>query len=949
MNKLKLLFAKSIFVLSIFVIQRATARGLLESQMRLSYPSENPRVRITIIVGIGQEKYLPYFSDLALQATKKVESLFQGQFIDNFSIVFDNRQDFHNGLASVLPNNRIYVHTETPDLQGTIGLEDNGLLDTTVHELAHMIVLQQRKGIFTLFHYAFGNLLNPNIFLPRWIHEGFAVWAESQGNNKGRGNNGIIHADLRKLSEYKKRTNKDPLTSDLMDGSMEGIRYVHAGNYPYHLGYLLVDDLLKEKTSKTPQNLFNNASSNIGFFFHNIYRDNGKILTDRFEVLKKQWIATPLETDVSSKIVSSKQIKGPFVSKDGISWIQTESIGPDNVEKFSFHYSNDGKNIQTTKIENAGIYGSQVFWSHSLNKWVFLGTALDFNTNQNLTKSIFLIDLNGKIKCEIKEISRIRELSVNDTQVAWIRSSLDGFLFFEKADLNERCQLSTMELVYKTENPFERISHPWIQEDDWLISRSLGTKLSQDYIIGKNGFELHLKEGAIGYPQRINLPDCKDCILSTLYSKDYRGPFIYNPQNKDLKRFSQLTEAPVSYALEEKIFSNQKLWDEDRLVAHEPKQAISLNAQIEKITLEETNHIKEETLSSKKYSAWPSIIPQNRFFSYVSEKGGTTFSGQTSFSDLSNNWQGSLNLGYASYNNRLFNEFSLSRNSLAWGPFDQWQIQQAKNFQYSQKELQDRITVLTQFRALKHLNTSFYAAVYPGLEYRKGSSAGIFKSFSSVIPSLGIRFASPAAIDPFLQKYQITNFRNALNLSAKLRFLPETSIEAKGNFQGKVSRMGYLLGIEYAKTSPKSFPKSYYEWGGRNQLTTLDSGFLTRGFPVGIGPSLQILRANAEIGFRLMRVNRGLPWNRFHIGDIEFRPLYEVLTTDLYQIDEQIPFKTKVRMGKEYFQTLGAEIDFFCQALHYFDFKTSFGVYRGLGRLGSTQYGVRLVSLLDFL
>ena len=949
MYKLKLLFTKSLFVLTIFVIQRATARGLLESQATLSYPKEKPRLKITIVAGIGQEKYLSHFSDLTRRAVQKVENIFQGQFIDNFSIVFDNRQDFHNGLATVLPTNRIFVHTETPELQSTIGLEDEGLFDTTVHELAHMIVFQQRKGLFTLFHYAFGNFLSPNAFFPRWVHEGFAVWAESQGTSRGRGTNGIIHADLRKFSEYQKRTSKDPLTSDLMDGSMEGIRYVHAGNYPYHMGYLLMDDLFKDKSSKTPQTLFHNSSSDIGFFFHNLYRNNGKVMTDRFEALKKEWSETPVETDDSSKVVSSKQIIGPYFSSGGISWIQSESIGKDDIEKLSLHYSTDGKNIKTTKMTNAGLFASQVFWSPSLQRWVFLGSAQDFNSNTNLTKSIFLIDSEGKIKCKNQEISRIRELSVNDTQIAWIRSSLDGLLFFEKAEINDSCQLSKKELIYQTEKPFERLSHPWIKGEDWLVSRSLGSKLSSDFLIGNKGFELHLKEGALGRPQRITLSDCNDCILFTLYSKDYRGPVIFNPQEKSFKRFTQITEAPSSYVLEEKIISNQKLWDQDQLVSHTLNQSVPLNVQIEKITLVENNTPIEESLSAKKYSAWPSIIPQNRFFSYVSEKGGPTISGQTTFADLSNNWQGSLNLGYASYNNRLFNEFSLLRSSLGWGPFDQWQLQEAKNFQYSQKELQDQLTILTQFRALKHLNTSFYAAVYPGLEYKKGSGAGIFKSFSSVIPSLGFKFASPAAIEPFLQKYQITNFRNALNLSARLRFLPETSIDARGNFQGKVSRMGYLVGIEYAKTSPKSFPKSYYEWGGRTQVTSLDSGFLARGFPVGIGPSLQILRANAEVGFRLMRVNRGLPWNRFHLGDIELRPFYEVLTTDLYQIDEKIPYKTKVRMGKEYFQTLGAEIDFFCQALHYFDFKASFGVYRGFGRLGSTQYGVRLVSLLDFL
>lgn len=948
MNKLKLLFVKSIVVLSIFVIQRATARGLLESQTTLSYPVDNPRIKIRIVTGIDQKKHLTYFSNITQRAVQKVESLFQGQFIDEFSVVFDNRIDFHNGLTTLMPTNRIYVHTETPELQSTTGLGDDSLFDTTVHELAHMIVLQQRKGIFTVLSYALGNISRPNSVLPRWVHEGFAVWAESRDGSNGRGNNGVIRADLRKYVEYQKRTSKDPLSSDFMDGSMESIRYVHAGNYPYHLGYLLVDDLFKETTSKSPQTLFHDSSSNLGFFFHKLYQQNGKVMTDRFEFLKKQWAETPIESDDSQTVASSKQIKGPFASSDGLSWIQSENIANDNIEKFSFHFLSSEKEIQTTKIENAGLFGSQVFWSPSMQRWVFLATTTDFNTNRNLTKSIFLLDKKGKIKCETKEIPRIRELAVNDTQIAWIRSSLDGFLFFEKAQLNDSCQLSKKELIYQTEKPFERLSHPWIQGEEWLLSRSMGTKLSNDFLIGSKGFELHLKEGALGYPQRVNLADCKSCILTTLYSKDYRGPVLLNPKTKSLKRFAQLTEAPSNYALDEKIFSNQKLWDEDRLVSHEYHQHLPLKSEIQKTTAPQASPQEEIPLETQKYSAFPSVIPENRLFLYQQDTSGSSFTGQTSFADLSNNWQGTLLLGYAPYNKRLFNEFSLIKNTLGWGPFDQWQLHQAKTFQYSQKELQDRLTVLSYLRIIKHFNTSLYAALYPGLEYRNGSNAGIFKSYSALIPYIGFKLASPAAVETYLQKYQISNFRNAFYLSSKFRFLPELSIDAKSNFQGKISKMGYLIGLEYSKSSPNSFPKAYYEWGGRNQLTTLDSGFLARGFRSGIGPALQILRANAEIGFRLLRVNRGLAWNRFHLKDVEFRPLYEVLTTDLYQVISKDPFPSTVRMGKEYFQTIGAEMDFFCQALHYFDFKASFGVYRGFGRLGSTKYGVRLTSLLDF-
>src|SRR5207302_115438 len=129
MGKWKQLIHKSLVILGVFLIRCATFATNLGFESDIAYPEKSPRITVTIVVGKNQKSKIPYFRSIVLQSLKIDEDEFKAEYRDNFSVVFDNRPDFHNGLTTVIPSNRVYVHTEVPELESSIGISRQLLLE----------------------------------------------------------------------------------------------------------------------------------------------------------------------------------------------------------------------------------------------------------------------------------------------------------------------------------------------------------------------------------------------------------------------------------------------------------------------------------------------------------------------------------------------------------------------------------------------------------------------------------------------------------------------------------------------------------------------------------------------------------------------------------------------------------------------------------------------------
>jgi hypothetical protein len=103
-------------------------------------------------------------------------------------LVVSDNVDFVNGYATPFPSNRIVVFAHPPtDVSGLRSYDDWNSLVVT-HELTHIFHLDRSLGIWRFGQAIFGRnpLLFPNLYEPRWVLEGLAVYFESRLTGYGR-------------------------------------------------------------------------------------------------------------------------------------------------------------------------------------------------------------------------------------------------------------------------------------------------------------------------------------------------------------------------------------------------------------------------------------------------------------------------------------------------------------------------------------------------------------------------------------------------------------------------------------------------------------------------------------------------------------------------------------------------------------------------------------------
>jgi len=103
-------------------------------------------------------------------------------------LVVSDNVDFVNGYATPFPSNRIVVFAHPPtDASGLRNYDDWNALVVT-HELTHIFHLDRSRGIWRFGQAIFGRnpLLFPNLYEPRWVLEGLAVYFESRLTGVGR-------------------------------------------------------------------------------------------------------------------------------------------------------------------------------------------------------------------------------------------------------------------------------------------------------------------------------------------------------------------------------------------------------------------------------------------------------------------------------------------------------------------------------------------------------------------------------------------------------------------------------------------------------------------------------------------------------------------------------------------------------------------------------------------
>ncbi|HKR09464.1 MAG TPA: hypothetical protein VJS39_09760 [Gemmatimonadaceae bacterium] len=156
-------------------------------------------------------------------------------------LVVSDDVDYVNGYATPYPTNRIVVYAHPPtDASGLRDYEDWNALVVT-HELTHIFHLDRTRGIWRLGQAIFGRnpLLFPNLYEPRWVLEGLAVYFESRMTGVGR----LESAEHLMTARAAALENRIPTLQELSPGTSR----FPGGEVIYIYGSLLFDYLSRTR------------------------------------------------------------------------------------------------------------------------------------------------------------------------------------------------------------------------------------------------------------------------------------------------------------------------------------------------------------------------------------------------------------------------------------------------------------------------------------------------------------------------------------------------------------------------------------------------------------------------------------------------------------------------------------------------------------------------------
>lgn len=106
-------------------------------------------------------------------------------------LVIADTSDDSNGFATPLPYPLVHIRAVAPDGSDDFGNHDGWLRLVLTHELAHVVHLEQARGVLGAGRRVFGRapFLFPNSLTPGWFIEGLASYEETEGTAFGRGRN----------------------------------------------------------------------------------------------------------------------------------------------------------------------------------------------------------------------------------------------------------------------------------------------------------------------------------------------------------------------------------------------------------------------------------------------------------------------------------------------------------------------------------------------------------------------------------------------------------------------------------------------------------------------------------------------------------------------------------------------------------------------------------------
>ena len=162
-----------------------------------------------------------------------------GQWPEKTIVLIDDSTDLANGYATSFPSPTIVTFPVLPTGLDVISDFGDWGLELLTHEYTHILAFEPSTGVFRPLRWIMGGIMRPNVFLPRWYHEGLAVNMETRRSNYGRLRSYNYLAIARAMVE------EDTLRGEDIGRINENIPDWPGGNRAYLLGAIAWDEIIR--------------------------------------------------------------------------------------------------------------------------------------------------------------------------------------------------------------------------------------------------------------------------------------------------------------------------------------------------------------------------------------------------------------------------------------------------------------------------------------------------------------------------------------------------------------------------------------------------------------------------------------------------------------------------------------------------------------------------------
>ncbi len=193
-------------------------------------------------------------------------------------IIYDNGDDA-NGSATVLPRNTITLFTAPPAAQGVLNDSDNWLRGLFYHEFLHILHMDTMSGLHLIVNALVGKTFAPNMLMPLWWLEGWAIFAESEFTGGGRNRSSFFEMYLRAAVLEKRFPRLDQVTN--------GPSFFPQGTIPYLYGSRFLLYIARRYGKRKLTAISQHIGKLLLPYATNLTAK--KILRKKYDVLWKEW------------------------------------------------------------------------------------------------------------------------------------------------------------------------------------------------------------------------------------------------------------------------------------------------------------------------------------------------------------------------------------------------------------------------------------------------------------------------------------------------------------------------------------------------------------------------------------------------------------------------------------------------------------------------------------